>query len=90
MVHLTDLEKDVINAVANNEYSNELGDWIWSFSIHYGCKLAKRGQISGIVSSLVKKGILLHDELTDEVDDTVKLTESGILAYNEIKAQGGK
>ena len=62
---LTELEKDVLlHGLYENEYNQFhwddgiIGASVYANSICYNCKLVKKNQISGVVSSLVKKGIL--------------------------------
>ena len=83
-MELTELEKDVIVAITENEFSNIPGDPVWSWSIADNAKITKTEQISGVVSSLVKKGLV---ETNDESGDnsTVELTEEGVREYRKIK-----
>lgn len=83
---LTKLEKDVIVAIAENEYSDIPGDPVWSFAIEHQTKIAKGKQISGIVSSLVKKGFIVSDTNPGD-NNTVYLTKTGIEEYNKIKKE---
>lgn len=93
MTTLTLLEKDVLIAIATNEYSNEPGDEVWSFSIHYNCKQTTQVQLPGVVSSLVKKG-LVHHRAADTEDksdmDTVYLTKEGIEVYKSLTVNAKK
>lgn len=83
-MNLTELEKDVIVAIAKNEYSNIPGDPIWAFAIGHQTKIVKGKQISGVVSSLVKKGLVVSETNPGD-DDTVYLTKTGIEEYNKIR-----
>jgi len=81
-MNLTELEKDVIVAIAENQYANFPNDWIWSFAIDYDTKITKTEQISGVVSSLVKKELA---ECSGEGKDSVtRLTDTGVEAYHKI------
>ena len=82
---LTELEKDVIVAITENEYSDIPGDHVWSWSIADTCKITHKNQVSGVVSSLVKKGLAKCYE--EGKDSTVKLTGTGIRAYRGIKKE---
>ena len=80
---LTELEKDVIIAIAENEYSDVPGNPVWSWAIDYETKITKKEQVSGVVSSLVKKGLAkCYDE---GKDSTVHLTDAGVKTYHGIK-----
>lgn len=79
MTHLTQLEKDVIfNGFGNNEYEND-GSAVWSWSIQPNCKIVTEKQISGVISSLVKKGLAKTADWDGgfDKDSTVELTSSG-------------
>lgn len=84
-MNLTELEKDVIRAIAENQYADTPDSPVWSFAISYHTKIAKKKQISGVVSSLVKKGLAISTEKYDGKDDTVQLTEDGVAEYYKIK-----
>lgn len=86
---LTKLEQDVIlNGFGNNDYAND-GSPVWSWSIQPSCKEVTEKQISGVLSSLVKKGLANKEpwykgnDTTTPDDHTVELTEEGqrCLAY---------
>ena len=82
-MNLTELEKDVIVAIAESEYADSPKDWIWSWAIDYETKITRTGQISGVVSSLVKKG--LAKCFGERKDSMIRLTDTGVKAYDEIK-----
>jgi len=84
-IHLTDMEKDVILSIANSEYSDEPGDPIWSWNIADNTKITKKEQVSGVVSSLVKKGLVGSDGQSEGNDSCTWLTKKGIEAYNLLK-----
>lgn len=75
----TDMEKDVIRAIAENEYSDTPEDNVWVWVIADNCKITRKDQVSGIVSSLVKKDLVLTD------GETIQLTEKGVIEYYKIK-----
>ena len=78
-ITLTDLEKEVLEGINNSEYGDDLGATIWSWSIN--CKSAGTKTISGVVSSLSKKGLTVSQG--EGKDQTVALTELGIQACKE-------
>lgn len=73
-INLTELEKEVLEGINNSEYGSELGDQIWSWSIN--CSISGTKTISGVVSSLSKKDLVISNE--DGSDSTVSLTKYGI------------
>ena len=82
---LTELEKDVIVAITENEYSDIPGDHVWSWSVADNCKITHKDQVSGVVSSLVKKGLTKCYE--EGKDSTIHLTDAGIKVYRRIKGK---
>ena len=86
-MNLTRLERDVLVAIVENEYSDTPGDPVWSWSVTDNCKIAKPEQVSGIVSSLVKKGLAISRDW-DEKDRTIELTSKGIQIYELLKKEG--
>jgi len=81
---LTELEKVVIRTLAKNEYSDDPGDPVWTFIIEDNTDLHSK-QISGVVSSLTKKGLV--DSNDDGKDSTVWLTENGVEEYHKLKVK---
>lgn len=79
---LTKLEKVVIKVIAKNEYSDSPGDPVWTFIIEDDTDLHSK-QISGVVSSLTKKGLVGSNDAGK--DSTVWLTKKGIKEYYNIK-----
>ena len=86
MVNLTELEKDVIRAIAENQYADAPDSQVWSWAIVWHTKIVTKKEVSGVVSSLVKKGLAVS-EYYDEKDDTVRLTEQGVKEYHKIKEE---
>lgn len=82
-MNLTELEKDVVRAIAENQYADAPDSEVWSFAIKYHTKVTRDEQICGVVSSLVKKGIVVSEG--DGKDSVVYLTKRGILEYEKIK-----
>ncbi len=83
---LTELEKDVIVAITENEYSDVPEDAVWSWSVADNCKITHKDQVSGVVSSLTKKG--LAECYNDRgKDSTIHLTDAGVKAYHGIKKE---
>lgn len=71
-INLTDLEKEVLTGINNSDYGDQLGDPIWSYSIDF----ASSKILSGVVSSLTKKGLVSSQD--EGKDSTVWLTDLGI------------
>ena len=86
-MNLTELEKDVLIAIATNEFCDEPGDWAWSYSIHYKCTMTTQKQLPGVISSLIKKGLAEHDDAGGE-GDCVRLTKKGIEAFKTVTSDG--
>jgi len=80
---ITELEKDVIIAIAENQYADSPDSEVWSWAIEYETKITKKEQVSGVVSSLVKKGLAISSDYDN--DRTVRLTAKGVGEYNQIK-----
>lgn len=63
--NLTELEKDCLRACYASEYNGEFGTefkpCIWSFSVADNASITKPEQVSGVIASLVKKGIVVCD-----------------------------
>lgn len=83
-ITLTELEKQVLEGINNSDYSDELGDAIWQGSEN--CKISGTKQISGVYSSLSKKGLIGTQQ--DGKDSTVWLTETGISICKELNLLG--
>lgn len=82
-INLTELEKDVLlHGFGDSNYNgqgNENG-CPWSWSIADKCKVAKKNQVPGVISSLVKKGIMSSWDYEGDGnpdDEVVALTEKG-------------
>ena len=84
---LTEMEKDVIIAICENEFSDSPGDPVWSWAVHDKCKITKQNQICGVISSLIKKGLAVSDEWDGGMykDQTVELTKKGVEIYHKLK-----
>jgi len=83
-IKLTKLEIDVlINGFGHNNFnsgSNNAVGVVWAWSLIDSCKITQKQQISGVVSSLVKKGIMdtwNDNNGSNSDDDVVALTEKG-------------
>ena len=74
--NLTILEKDVLQAVVNNDYSagNPHGAG-WSWAINDACEVVQTKSFSGVVSSLSKKGVVICQGSGD--DACISLTDLG-------------
>lgn len=73
-IQLTQLEKEVLEGINNSDYGDDLGDPIWSWSIRHASAGSK--VISGVVSSLSKKG--LTNSQGSGNDQVVALTVAGV------------
>ena len=81
---LTEFEKIVVRVLAENEYSDNLEDPVWTFIIEDNTNLHSK-QISGIVSSLTKKGLVNSND--NGKDSTIWLTKNGVEEYHKIKVK---
>ena len=78
---ITELEKDVIfNGFGHNEYE-DTGEAVWTWSIQPNCKIVTEKQISGVISSLNKKGLAVSYD--DGEDSAVYLTGQGKKILNK-------
>jgi len=78
---LTTLENDVIlNGFGCNNFCDN-GDPVWAWSVVDACKIVSKEQISGVISSLTKKGLTISD--MDEDEPTIRLTSEGIKYLNQ-------
>ena len=82
MTNLTTLELQVLTAIDNSEYGyDDIMEPVWFFSVadNMDCEAA---QLSGIISSLHKKGLAhTFDEGTE--DHIIQMTSEGVKAYIE-------
>jgi predicted MarR family transcription regulator len=83
-ITLTELEKQVLEGINNSDYGDELGDSIWQGSEN--CAISGTKQISGVYSSLSKKGLIGTDQ--DGKESTVWLTKAGIAICKEFNLLG--
>ena len=83
-MNITELEKDVIIAIAENQYADTPDSPVWSWAIDYHTKITRKKQISGVVSSLVKKGLVISC-VDYGTEGCVQLTMKGVEEYNRIK-----
>jgi hypothetical protein len=75
----TELELQLINLIANNEYiSQEITDDVWFFSVSDSFDFAgyDAAQLSGVVSSAIKKGFV-EVQRAGTKDHTINLTTLG-------------
>lgn len=90
---LTKFELAVLTAIDNSEYGEYLLDEIWSFSVTQNMPEdgPKGRSISGVVSSLSKKGLVHCGGTWGQDMATIGMTEAGVKLYVEtITAAGGK
>lgn len=78
LTNLTDLEKQMIEEIANSDYREDgnLASSVW--------QPVYNNQDKGVLGSLVKKGIVWVDN-TQKGYETVMFTELGIEIYNSKK-----
>jgi hypothetical protein len=73
---LTALETDVLGAMYRSEYNDGMGrPSVWTWSVTENARVATVKQISGVVSSLTKKGLL-------------SITEDGKDSFTNVTAKG--
>ena len=74
-MNITKLEQELINTIAYNEYGDDITDpkWFWSVSDDFG----HVAQISGVVSSLKKKGLVDVDSQHSKYEHVIWLTDAG-------------
>lgn len=83
-MNLTEMEKDVIIALVTSDYADGPGDAVWSWDIADNVKITKQNQISGIVSSLSKKGLVKSDCGELGKYSCTWLTEKGVEVYKSL------
>lgn len=86
--NITELENDVImNGIRKHDHFTfecivgVPNGIVPSDQVIENCELTTKKQLSGVVSSLVKKGLLYHDHDSDYGDATVQLTAEGYWYY---------
>lgn len=77
MQQLTKLERDVMNAIRESGFYGCDYDPVWSDCLHDSCEICEKAQLSGVVSSLVKKGLVLVTA-KDTTESCVEYTEAGL------------
>lgn len=79
--NLTELERDLIfNGMMKNDYGDSPDHWVWSWAI-YDCgqmEIVKKKQVSGVVSSLVKKELIRTFDGDKRDEYSIQLTKKGI------------
>ena len=81
-MNITALETEYLRGIANSDFSDNLGDQVWTFSVLDACDVTKQ-QAPGVASSLVQKGLI---KTTDEGRDScTSLTEAGIKVVQDLK-----
>lgn len=84
---LTAFEYEVLFAIDQSEYGDEIHSRVWTFTIADHAPSIKGKQISGAVSSLVKKGYVTV--CGDGEDQEIGMTEAGVKAYVHDTTQAG-
>ncbi len=74
---LTTLEEDVMNAIRTSGYYDDGLDSVWSNCLIDSCDVCKTEQLSGVVSSLTKKGLVTVINKGTK-DSCVRYTEKGL------------
>ena len=87
---LTNLEKQMLENIANSEYNDVTGyspesaeetfGWYYPEYLDEGMDT---NQVRGVITSLVKKGLVTVD--LDEDDNTISMTDDGFNTYKGIK-----
>ena len=86
MTTLTKLEEDVMNAIKTSGYYYSGNDPVWSNCLIDSCEVCETKQLSGVVSSLVKKG-LVSVTAKDTRDSCVQYTDRG---HEYVTPKGGE
>lgn len=73
---MTELERDVLEAITKSDYYTQPGSSVWSWSIVDHCRLATKKNIKGVVSSLSKKGLVKCQGAGE--DSEVQITTKGL------------
>jgi hypothetical protein len=86
-MNTTELEKKLLINIAENQYQDgrdpeEMGP-IWSNALDIGPMNIIGKQISGVASSLSKKGLVICDG--EKEDSCIRLTKEGVTAYYEAR-----
>lgn len=82
-MELTELEKDVLLfGFGHNNFGDFINDPLWSDCIVDTCEIVTEAQISGVMGSLTKKGLI--DGNKAGKDSTTWLTEKGVEVYVEL------
>ena len=87
MLTITELEKDVLlNGIGKNDfYDYDYAD-VWSDMIIDTCTITTPEQISGVVSSLVKKNLITVSAKKTK-DTSVRFTEIGFELFKSLGGQ---
>ena len=74
---LTEFEIDALRACYFNEYDcDALAPTVWAWSVTENCETVNASQISGVISSLVKKGVVKSQGKGEE--SVIYPTEIGV------------
>ncbi len=88
-ISLTELERDVLECgIANNQYAEDVGDAVWSESIAGHCKTTTPAQLSGVISSLVQKGLVQVSQ-GDGSENVTNITDEGVKFFESEYRDGG-
>jgi len=82
-MNITENEKAVLSAIDHNEYGDVLSDPIWTDSVFDNlCTDIPSTSFPGVVSSLVKKGLIYADAVNRNGEEkTMGMTPEGIEVY---------
>jgi len=74
MIHITDNERKVLTSLQHNDYED--GTWSWAINNSSKPSGIEGPALSGVVSSLVKKGLVTSDEY-DHGENVICITQAG-------------
>lgn len=81
-MNLTEMEKLILTTSRKNEYGDPAEVPVWMWSVIMNADLDAK-QARGVISSLVKKGLIVVSDEKDPDERCMYLTELGI-KYSEI------
>jgi hypothetical protein len=80
---LTEKEKAVLKAMAFNHYGEGTCTWSWAINESREPSGIEGKELSGVISSLTKKGLFRVDEGETRKEDSIWTTEAGKAAMIE-------
>ena len=93
MTNLTQNEADLMEAIANSNFGDDLCDTLWTFDVSDNFGGGKR--FSGTVSSLTEKGLIGSYKVTAKErrmgdEDTIWMTKAGAEAMSTYFTETGR